>query len=327
MERDRSGQKNTSEKNPTKLPFPLAARLFLGVLVTTPFLAACDLNPLTVFKSPVGCHSEPSTWGSSTPEWAKYKDKDTNPYISPLHTNKDGLALEVKLNSMGRYSYDSNGQILLNRRNQEQKVISSESLFKEQGNYSDHYPIWLDDNRIMFIRAPIEGPAAIKIVNRDGSDLKTFTEVKHDLSDFVISKDKTKVAYGTEKGIYAKNIYVPVEVKISSDPNDDPSSWSKDGAKLAFVRNGDRGTSWEIGIAKIDGSKEKILTHTGDDERYGSPNWSYVDGKEEMIALKLTRGATAKETWVNTKYVRINLDNGSSEELCDAGTYGKPKTW
>lgn len=173
----------------------------------------------------------------------------------------------------------------------------------------------------------------IYTIHPDGSNLRRLTTNNADDQGAVISPDRTKIAFKTNRddcnasgscggnyNIYVMNSDGTNPTRLTDDPaHDQGPSWSPDGSKIAF--GSQRSNGFHIYIMNANGSNQTKITQSGTRNR--TPNWHPSQNK---IAFTCD-GPTLADGGLNTELCVINTDGTGMVKILGGNTQESVPSW
>ncbi|MFH1710743.1 MAG: hypothetical protein ABH840_00355 [Nanoarchaeota archaeon] len=195
---------------------------------------------------------------------------------------------------------------------------------RTKGANAEGYMCWSPDGKKIAFIAHEDKNLEIKVMNADGSELRSLTNHFGFETTFCWSPDSKRIAFTSysreenpvrgEPDIYSINVDSTGLQRLTSDPDIDTDPvYSPDGKKIAFTSYRDKkeyGYSTEIYVMNSDGSNQINLTKNGGDD--DDPQWS-PDGKK--IAFVSGRIAKGESGLISPKKIYIMDADGNNVNL------------
>jgi TolB protein len=158
-------------------------------------------------------------------------------------------------------------------------------------------PAWSPDGRRLAFTSAAEG-SIISVVSRKGG--APYTVAVGHASSPNWTPDGTRIVFADWQGIASISPDGPPDRKLI-EPGATSPALSPDGTKLAYIRRTPYGTDADVFVANADGTGERRLTNTSEEE-YG-PSWS-PDGS--LIAFTRYSVDGTEREWVTV----VRSDSG-----------------
>lgn len=178
-----------------------------------------------------------------------------------------------------------------------------------------------------------EDDTEIYTIYPDGSNLRRLTTNNADDQGAVISPDRTKIAFKTNRddcnasgscggnyNIYVMNSDGTNPTRLTNDPaHDQGPSWSPDGSQIAF--GSQRSNGFHIYIMNANGSNQTKITQSGTRNR--TPNWHPTQNK---IAYTC-EGPDLPGGELNTDLCVINTNGTGMQKILGGNTKDSVPSW